>query len=587
VRVGVAYAVIGWVLAQIAEFAFENFGAPEWVLKSFVVAILLGLPIALVFAWAFEVTPEGIKREKHVDRSESITSKTGRKIDYLIIAVLLVAVTILAIDKLGSGDTALEETATDRSIAVLPFVNMSDDNDYFADGLTEELLNLLAKNSDLKVAGRTSSFAFKGQNDDLRAIGDALGVAKVLEGSVRRSGVRLRVTAQLINVEDGFHIWSETYDRELADVFDIQDEVAGAITQALKLHLTPAADRLTENAEAYAKYVEAVALSNFDENDAIPRGIDLLEQAVALDPLFAKAYELKALFHWMNAGALVDAASGQQQVFASASRAFELDPSLAGARSLTKTSDVSNWSWTIEIEALEELVASERTVRRLDTYAYDLCTTGYFSEAEAVYREILAIDPLSSNALSRLGRSLAMQGRFDEAMLLWHKAAGLGLDIARWNLVLAYLIRGEDQQAATHLALVPDALLLLRDFPDEISFIRAVRDPESGKATLDAWVAKQEDAARIMNDARGAYDLYLAFGYLDDFAALVDKFNVPGPVWTDGEDMESFGMTFDREGFVAHPSFMRRAKASGVFDLWDKRGAPDHCSKESGDWVCQ
>jgi TolB-like protein len=587
VRVGVAYAVIGWVLAQIAEFAFENFGAPEWVLKTFVVSILLGLPIALVFAWAFEVTPEGIKREKHVDRSASITTTTGRKIDYLIIAVLLVAVTILAIDKLGNGGTGLEEAATDQSIAVLPFVNMSDDTDYFADGLTEELLNLLAKNSDLKVAGRTSSFAFKGQNDDLRAIGDALGVAKVLEGSVRRSGIKLRVTAQLINVEDGFHIWSETYDRELADVFDIQDEVAGAITQALKLHLTPAADRLTENAEAYAKYVQAVALSNFDGDDDIPRGIDLLEQAVALDPFFAKAYELKALFHWMNAGYTVEAALGQQQVFASASRALELDPSLAGARSLVKTSDASNWSWIIEIEALEELVATERTVRRLDTYAYDLCTVGYFSEAEAIYREILAIDPLSSNAIYRLGRSLAMQGRFDEAKLLWHKAAGLGLDFARWDLVMASLIQGEDQQAATHMALITAFPVALEDFPDEISFIRAMRDPESGKASLDAWVAKQEEAASSMNDARGAYDLYLAFGYLDEFAALADRFNVPGPVWTDGEDMESFGMTFDREGFVAHRSFMPRAKALGLFDLWDTRGAPDHCSKEGGEWVCR
>ena len=127
------------------------------------------------------------------------------------------------------------------------------------------------------------------------------------------------------------------------------------------------------------------------------------------------------------------------------------------------------------------------------------------------------------------------------------------------------MIRGEDQQAATHLALIPDVLLTLRDFPDATSFIRAMRDPESGKATLDAWVARQEESARIMSDARGAYDLYLAFAYLDEFAALVDKFNVPGPVWTDGEDMVSFGMT----------------------DLWDARGAPDHCSKESGDWVCQ
>jgi len=229
VRVGIAYVVIGWVLAQIAEFAFDNFGAPDWVLKSFVVFLLLGLPIVLIFAWAFEVTPEGIKREKDVDRSDSITPRTGRKIDYLIIGVLIVAVAILGFDKLTGRSADTSASNETQLIAVLPFVNMSGDEDYFADGLTEELLNLLAKNLDLKVAGRTSSFAFKGQNDDLRAIGNALGVAKVLEGSVRRSGERLRVTAQLINVEDGFHIWSETYDRKLADVFDIQDEVAGDV----------------------------------------------------------------------------------------------------------------------------------------------------------------------------------------------------------------------------------------------------------------------------------------------------------------------------------------------------------------------
>ena len=160
VRVGIAYVVISWVLAQIAEFAFDNFGAPDWVLKSFVVFLLLGLPIALLFAWAFEVTPEGIKREKHVDRSQSITSRTGRKIDSLIIAVLVVAVGMLTINRLDSDEPIPQATGIEQSIAVLPFVNMSDDNDYFADGLTEELLNLLAKNQDLKVAGRTSSFAF-------------------------------------------------------------------------------------------------------------------------------------------------------------------------------------------------------------------------------------------------------------------------------------------------------------------------------------------------------------------------------------------------------------------------------------------
>jgi hypothetical protein len=189
VRVGIAYGVIGWVLAQIAEFAFDNFGAPDWVLKSFVALLLLGLPVALIFAWAFEMTPEGLKRERDVNRSQSITAQTGRKLNTLIISVLIIAVGILVWDKFTGGQAGKEIAATaEQSIAVLPFTNMSDDSDHFADGLTEELLNLLAQNRDLKVAGRTSSFAFKGRNEDLREIGDALGVSKVLEGSVRRSG---------------------------------------------------------------------------------------------------------------------------------------------------------------------------------------------------------------------------------------------------------------------------------------------------------------------------------------------------------------------------------------------------------------
>jgi hypothetical protein len=190
VRVGIAYVIIGWLLAQVAELAFDAFGSPDWVLKSVLVVLLLGLPLVLFIAWAFEITPEGVKLEKNVDRSQSITAQTGRKIDFIIIGVLVVAVGFLLVDKfLLTEDVAPvgEIIATEsQSIAVLPFVNMSEDNDHFADGLSEELLNLLAKIPDLKVAGRTSSFAFKGINRDLREVGDALNVTKVLEGSVRR-----------------------------------------------------------------------------------------------------------------------------------------------------------------------------------------------------------------------------------------------------------------------------------------------------------------------------------------------------------------------------------------------------------------
>lgn len=256
-RVGVAYIVIGWFLAQVAEFAFENFGAPDWVLKTFVAVLLLGLPLALFFAWAFELTPEGVKREKDVDRSQSITRTTGRKLDFLIIGTLVLALGYFVwerqagvepVDASGEANLANSAPASDdgpavRSIAVLPFVNMSSDEEqeWFSDGLTEEILNALARTPDLLVAARTSSFKFKGSTEDIPTIAKALGVAHVLEGSVRQARDRLRVTAQLIRASDGFHLWSQSYDRDPEDVISIQEDVAIEIATALKTAIDPEA----------------------------------------------------------------------------------------------------------------------------------------------------------------------------------------------------------------------------------------------------------------------------------------------------------------------------------------------------------
>jgi len=256
IRVAVAYAVLAWVLAQIAEFAFENFGAPEWVLKSVVVVLLLGLPLVLIFAWAYELTPEGIKREKEVDRSASITPQTGHKLDRMIIVVLLVAVAWFTWDKFDSSsgpepipaaasDMAVGENAagppqSNKSVAVLPFVAMSSgpDDEYFADGLTEEILNSLAQLPELLVTARTSAFSFKGQDlPPIQEIAATLGVKHIVEGSVRRSGDRLRVTAQLIRAEDGFHLWSENYDSTSADTISVQENIAEKIAIALNIVL--------------------------------------------------------------------------------------------------------------------------------------------------------------------------------------------------------------------------------------------------------------------------------------------------------------------------------------------------------------
>ena len=307
-RVGIAYLVLGWVVIQVTDTVAPALNMPDWTLTVVTWFGIIGSPFAIFFAWAYELTPEGIKREHEVDRSESVTHSTGRKLDFAIIGLMAVALGFVVWDAYLSGsgeETLVSETpakdvgtvTTERipaSIAVLPFVNMSEDKDYFADGLSEELLNLLAKIPGLKVAGRTSSFAFKGRNEDLREIGQALNVGTVLEGSVRRSGDRLRVTAQLIKVEDGFHIWSNTYDRKMADIFDIQDDVARAISEALRLHLSSAESRPTENTEAYALYLEALATRDFVSGD-ISEALALLNRAIALDPGFAKAYELKAL----------------------------------------------------------------------------------------------------------------------------------------------------------------------------------------------------------------------------------------------------------------------------------------------------
>jgi len=314
-RVGIAYVVIGWFLAQIAEFAFENFGAPDWVLKSVVVVLLLGLPLALFFAWAFEITPEGVKREEDVDRSQSITHSTGRKLDRVIIGALVLALAYFIWERQPNvketnvaeqSDVAdVEQDPTDgaviRTIAVLPFVNMSSDQEqeWFSDGLTEELLNALARTPDLLVTARTSSFKFKGSTEDVPTIAKALGVAHILEGSVRRGGDQLRVTAQLIRASDGFHLWSQSYDRNPEDVIAIQEEIAIEIATALETAMDPdALARMvsagTSSVAAFNAYLQGLAYgaSTLSTGDAYTflGAHDSYERAIDLDPEFSLAY---------------------------------------------------------------------------------------------------------------------------------------------------------------------------------------------------------------------------------------------------------------------------------------------------------
>lgn len=590
VRVGIAYVVIGWLLAQVAELAFEAFAAPDWVLKTVLFVLLLGLPLALFFAWVFELTPEGIKLERDVDRSKSITPRTGRKLDLIIIAVLVVAVSFLLVDKFlinKSQAPASEIIATvSPSIAVLPFVNMSGDNDYFADGLSEELLNLLAQIPDLKVAGRTSSFVFKGKNEDLREVGNALGVTTVLEGSVRRSGERLRVTAQLINVADGFHVWSETYDRKMADIFDIQDDVAGAIANALKTHLVPEVNRPTQNAEAYSLYLEAVALQTYTNGDDIILAQELLDKAIALDPRFAKAYELKSNFYWLQAGWQLDAPAAQKLAYAAATKALELDPTLAGARSYASTAS-PDWSWTLEFDALEELIRVEpNNISALEALAYDMVLAGYFQEAVKLTQRIIELEPLATLGYFRKGEALIAAGRLDEAHTSLRHVAEMGDSGGLWTLGADFMISGDDESAIHWLEKLNAAD---GQDPDWVRpFIERVRDPKSGKAYLDRWVEEQVASATNVNERRRPYAWYLLLLQIDDYWRALEALAAgEGAGWTNADTLEYAGMVFRRAGYAKHPKYIPWAKRNSLIDLWDERGPPDHCRKTDGAWVCE
>ena len=280
-KVAIAYAVSAWLLLQVADVLVPMLELPEWTGKMIFLFLLVGFVPALIFAWAFELTPDGLKRDKDVNPAESITAQTGQKLNHAIITVLVLALGYFVVDKFwlstpDSGSSQGDETAQAesrvQSIAVLPLADMSPqgDHEYFSDGLTEELLNILAKVEDLRVAGRTSSFAFKGKNEDLREIARKLDVKSILEGSVRKDDARnrVRITLQLINAEDGYHLWSETYDRDLDDIFTIQEDVAREVAKALKVTL------LGQDEEA----PHAVATADLNAYDLYLRGLQNLNE---------------------------------------------------------------------------------------------------------------------------------------------------------------------------------------------------------------------------------------------------------------------------------------------------------------------
>jgi len=299
VRVAAAYLVVGWLLTEVLTTILPTLGAPEWAARAVILIFAFGFIPAVVFSWFYELTPEGIKREEDVVRDDTIASGAARKLDYVTVTgviVLIVFIGLFSAQQTGDDTAPAEAEVSNASVAVLPFENMSNDkdNEYFSDGLTETLLHMLAQVPELKVAARTSSFAFKGQNLNIQEIATALGVAHVLEGSVQRQGDRVRITAQLIRASDGFHVWSESYDRTLDDIFGIQDEIAIRVGNALTESLLDSGERQvagvnTADPDAYDLYLQARKASATFSFAGLQAAEDLLKGALLIDPDFLDA----------------------------------------------------------------------------------------------------------------------------------------------------------------------------------------------------------------------------------------------------------------------------------------------------------
>ena len=474
-KVGLAYIIMAWLVMQVADVILNNIVAPGWVFHVLLLFLAVGFPFAIFFAWAFELTPDGLKREHQVDRSQSITHKTSRKLDFIIIGALVVVLGYFAYDKLvlsTQRDAALveattqalteqaatEEASTDssKSIAVLPFVNMSSDpeQEYFSDGISEELLNLLAKIPDFRVAGRTSSFEFKGENRDLRKIGKSLGVANILEGSVRKGSDNVRISAQLVKVDDGFHLWSQTYDRKLDNIFAVQDEIAGAVVSELRLTLlgesfeNSSSDPIRQDATAHNTYLQGLFFLNKGGPENYRQAAHYFEQAVVLTPESALAW-----------AGLASASSG----FAGQAPLGQAPPALARARvSLARAQALDSevpevqlaladikYSFDLDWEGAE--VAARRALElrpgdvpaRLKLASVIGVHTGRLDESLAFIEETFVLDPLDQNIRRALGVTLYDLGRFQEAEQAFRLAYDADSSLAFINVWLGFSIMGQ------------------------------------------------------------------------------------------------------------------------------------------------
>jgi len=503
-KVGVAYAVVAWLLMQIASQIFPFFEIPNWVVRLVILLLVIGFPIALIIAWAFEVTPEGIKRTEAADAAGQRSRGSAWIYVVLIGAALSVGLFFVGRFTAGHAASPRTEVATavpGKSIAVLPLINESGDpkDEYFSDGLSEELIAALAQISGLKVIGRSSSFRFKDRKEEPRTIGEKLGVSTLLDGTVRKQGDRVRIVAALVNATDGIQLWTRTFDSELKDIFTVQQKIARAVAESLRVTLLgseeKSAQMATNSVEAHNAYLQGHFYSVLRNAEDYRKAIEYFDQAIQFDPNYALAYAERSEV-WTVVGDL----TGQRltafpKARSDAEKAVAIAPSLAEARAaLGWVRAFAEWKFAeglSELQRAKELSPTNPTTN--DLLARVIVYTGRMEEAERQARQAVELDPLSAGAQFTLGRVLFYAGKLDEADAAGRKMAELQPSASsshRWQ-VLGAVQRGDGETALREAQLEPDDTI--RSF--ELALAQYIRgDQKAADAALADLIANSRDS---------------------------------------------------------------------------------------------
>jgi TolB-like protein/Flp pilus assembly protein TadD len=593
-KVAIAYGAVAWGVTEGASVVLPALFVPEWAMTAIVIFLLVGFPIAMVLAWVFDVSPEGIQRTEPM-RDAAPQMQFRLRAAYGIVVLVAMAGLGYLLYERGVGRAHAGEPHS--SIAVLPFTNLSGDpgKDYFSDGMSEELLNLLARVPGLQVAARTSAFAYKGRSVDIREVGKELGVETVLEGSVRQAGGKVRITAQLIDTETGFHLWSETYDRELKDIFAVQDEIAKAIVERLKIQLAPEEQQLaqrdqapTQNVEAYEQYLQGRAIWKRRGEPNIRSAIDLYQAALARDPAFARAHAALGSAYVVMPG-YTEEKGDEERYFhmaeESARQALALDPKIG------------------EAHAVLAQINSDR---------------GNLLDAESGFFFAISLEPNEPTPHHWYSILLQKVGRLDAALEQARRAYELdpSSPIIALNLANAYLIRGDDEQAlrfgrlAQELGLgrrgnsgIEATVAMRRREWDKLQQLLMAETelPEVLRSKVALYVEALADPAKRPQAVRELQAIdpqqkpqgellmaYLELGQPDlAFRIMNDSLDRDRLAWLHTWDM-MHAWAPENAAFRNDPRFARIAARIGLVDYWKQYGYPDRCRAGPGDvpFVC-